>query len=241
MDGNIEGRQPSAPPAGRPALARAASPAAVSAASPQARPRRRRPVGLILFLVFLFVLLLHTLLDRLAPYTSEATLQAPVVGVAPNVSGTIVGVSVKDNQPVRTGDPLFQIDTSRFDTAVAQAEANLSNAVMAVGASTVALSAPAARVADAQAALANERAQFLRIQTLAGRGDSPRAQLDAEQAKLASAEAGCNPPRPGWRKRGGGWDPRAPTIRRSGLRWPSISARGSTSTTLPSRRRSTAW
>ena len=61
---------------------------------------------------------------------------------------------------------------------------------MAVGASTVALSAPAARVADAQAALANERAQFLRIQTLAGRGDSPRAQLDAEQAKLASAEAG---------------------------------------------------
>ena len=60
---------------------------------------------------------------------------------------------------------------------------------MAVGASTVALSAPAARVADAQAALANERAQFLRIQTLAGRGDSPQAQLDAQQAKLASAEA----------------------------------------------------
>ncbi|HYZ62459.1 MAG TPA: HlyD family secretion protein, partial [Acetobacteraceae bacterium] len=121
---------------------------------------------------------------------SEATLQAPVVGVAPNVSGTIVAVSIRDNQPVRTGDKLFQIDPSRFDAAVAQAEANLSNAVMAVGASTVALSAPAARVADAQAALANERAQFLRIQTLAGRGDSPRAQLDAQQAKLASAEAG---------------------------------------------------
>ncbi|MBV9252184.1 MAG: HlyD family secretion protein [Acetobacteraceae bacterium] len=153
------------------------------------QPRRRRPVGLILFLIFLFVLLFHTLLDRLAPYTSEATLQAPVVGVAPNVSGTIVKVSVSDNQPVRTGDPLFQIDTSRFDTAVAQAEANLSNAVMAVGASTAALSAPAARVADAQAALANERAQFLRIQTLAGRGDSPRSQLDAQQARLASAEA----------------------------------------------------
>ncbi len=189
MDGNTELRRDNAAPiedlAGQP-------PAPREPATPEpltTRPRRRRPVGLILFLVFLAVLLLHTLLDRLAPYTSEATLQAPVVGVAPNVSGTIVGVSIRDNQPVRAGDPLFQIDTPRFEAAVAQAEANLSNAVMAVGASTVALSAPAARVADAQAALANERAQFLRIQTLASRGDSPRAQLDAQQAKLASAEA----------------------------------------------------
>jgi multidrug resistance efflux pump len=156
---------------------------------PAPRRHRRRPVGLILFLVFVAVLLLNTLLDRQAPYTSEATLQAPVVGVAPNVSGTIVQVLVKDNQPVRAGDALFQIDPARFETVVAQAEANLSNAVMAVGASTVALAAPAARVADMQASLANERAQFLRIQTLAGRGDSPRAQLDAQQAKLAGAEA----------------------------------------------------
>lgn len=190
MDANTELRRDDVAPTEKPVEQPTLPPSAALPEPPATRPRRRRPVGFILFLLFLFVLLFHTLLDRLAPYTSEATLQAPVVGVAPNVSGTIVGVSIKDNQPVRTGDPLFQIDTSRFDTAVAQAEANLSNAVLAVGASTVALSAPAARVADAQAALANERAQFLRIQTLAGRGDSPRAQLDAQQAKLASAEAG---------------------------------------------------
>ena len=165
------------------------SPTSVNPEPPAHRSRERRPVGLVLFLAFLFVLLLHTILDRLAPYTSEATLQAPVVGVAPEVSGTIIGVSIRDNQPVRAGDPLFQIDTPRFEAAVDQAEANLSNAVMSVGASTAALSAPAARVADAQAALANERAQYLRIQTLASRGDSPRAQLDTQQARLASAEA----------------------------------------------------
>ena len=193
MDGDIERRQASVPPIERLAAQRPASastaPAASSGETPQARPRRRLPVGFVLFLIFLAVLLLHTVLDRVTPYTSEATLQAPVVGVAPDVSGTIVGVSLKDNQPVHAGDPLFQIDPARFETAVAQAEANLSSAVMTVGASTAALQAPAARVADAQASLANERAQFLRIQTLAGRGDSPRAQLDAEQAKLAGAEA----------------------------------------------------
>jgi len=72
-------------------------------------PRKWRwypPVGLVLFALFLLALVLHTLFDRLTPYTSEATLQAPVVGVAPNVSGTIVSASVQDNQTVHVGDHL---------------------------------------------------------------------------------------------------------------------------------------
>lgn len=189
MDGNTELRRTNPAPSEKMEDHPVASPAPAPAEPPPHRARKRRPVGWFLFFGFLVVLLLHTILDRLTPYTSEATLQAPVVGVAPEVSGTIVGVSIADNQPVRAGAALFQIDTPRFEAAVAQAEANLSSAVMAVGASTAALAAPAARVADAQAALANERAQYLRIQTLAARGDSPRAQLDAQQARLASAEA----------------------------------------------------
>lgn len=156
---------------------------------PGQRPHRRRPVGMVLFLIFVLVLVLHTIMDRVIPYTSEATLQAPVVGLAPNVSGTIISVSVQDNQEVHAGDPLFQIDTPRFETAVAQAEANLSSAVMAVGASAAALSGAAARVADAQAALTAERAQFQRVQILVARGDKARAEFDFEVAKLANAEA----------------------------------------------------
>src|ERR1700755_3354230 len=85
--------------------------------------------GVILFALFLLALVLHTVFDRLTPYTSEATLQAPVVGVAPNVSGTIVSVAVQDNQPVHGGEPLFRIDPLRFEAALKQAEANLSAAV----------------------------------------------------------------------------------------------------------------
>jgi multidrug resistance efflux pump len=64
------------------------------------------PVGVVLFALLVVALFLHTLFDRLTPDTSEATLQAPVVGVAPNVSGTIITVSVRDNQPVHADDPL---------------------------------------------------------------------------------------------------------------------------------------
>src|SRR5215475_11481626 len=121
--------------------------------------RRFSFVGLILFVLFLVGLVLHTLFDRVTPYTSEATLQAPVVGVAPNVSGTIVSVSVQDNQPVKAGDRLFRIDRQRFEAAVKQAEANLNDATQRVGASTAALAAAAAKVSDAKANLTNERAQ----------------------------------------------------------------------------------
>src|SRR5215467_1630771 len=104
------------------------------------------PISVVLLVLFLLGLVLHTLFDRLTPYTSEATLQAPVVGVAPDVSGIIISVAVRDNQSVHVGDLLFRIDPQRFDAAVKQAEANLSDAVQRVGASTAALEAAAAKV-----------------------------------------------------------------------------------------------
>src|SRR4051812_41027042 len=131
-------------------------------ASVSATETRRRSIlsiGVVLFVLFLAALVLHTLFDRLAPYTSEATLQAPIVGVAPNVSGTIISVSVQDNHQVRRGDRLFQIDPQRFEATVKQAEASLADATQRVGATTASLTAAAAKVSDANANLANERAQ----------------------------------------------------------------------------------
>lgn len=164
------------------------SPDAPQASAPAPRRPRTGHIGTILLLLFLLALVLHTLLDRLTPYTSEATLQAPVVGVAPNISGTIIEVAIDDNHPVHTGDLLFKIDPQRFAAALAQAEANLADAVQRVGASTAALSGAAAKVSDAQAALTNERAQTARIMELASRGDASHAQADTARARLASAE-----------------------------------------------------
>jgi multidrug resistance efflux pump len=152
------------------------------------RRRRFSLVGVSLFALFLVALVLHTLFDRLTPYTSEATLQAPVVGVAPNVSGTIISVSVQDNQPVKAGDQLFRIDPQRFEAAVKQAEANLADATQRVGASTAALAAAVAKVSDAKANLANERAQTERTLLLTARGFASRAEADQAQAKLATSD-----------------------------------------------------
>lgn len=57
------------------------------------------------------------------PWTRDGRVRADVVQVAPDVSGLVAEVLVKDNQPVKQGDVLFQIDKVRFQLALQDAEA----------------------------------------------------------------------------------------------------------------------
>jgi multidrug resistance efflux pump len=58
-----------------------------------------------------------------APWTRDGRVRADIVTIAPDVSGLVSEVSVKDNQTVRRGDTLFRIDSQRFELALAQADA----------------------------------------------------------------------------------------------------------------------
>ena len=52
------------------------------------------------------------------PWTRDGQVRANVVGIAPRVSGPIIRVAVRDNQPVQKGDPLFEIDPEDFQAQV---------------------------------------------------------------------------------------------------------------------------
>lgn len=58
-----------------------------------------------------------------APWTRDGRVRADVVTVAPDVAGLVSEVFIRDNQPVRKGDPLFTIDRSRYRLAEEQARA----------------------------------------------------------------------------------------------------------------------
>jgi multidrug resistance efflux pump len=60
---------------------------------------------------------------ELAPWTRDARVRADVVRVAPDVVGWVVRICVADNQVVRKGDPLLEIDRARYEIALQQAEA----------------------------------------------------------------------------------------------------------------------
>src|SRR5580693_1033458 len=61
------------------------------------------------------------------PWTRDSQVRANIVGIAPRVSGPIIHVAVHDNQELRKGDLLFEIDPSDFQAQVDVAAGQVQN------------------------------------------------------------------------------------------------------------------
>jgi RND family efflux transporter MFP subunit len=66
------------------------------------------------------------------PWTRDGRLKAYVVQVAPDVTGQVTKVYVHDNQVVKAGEPLFDLDRARFELALRQANAQVTAAEAAL-------------------------------------------------------------------------------------------------------------
>ena len=110
-----------------------------------------------------------------SPWTRDGRVRAYVVDIAPEVSGTVVAVPVRDNQIVRKGDPLFVIDPSRFRLAIAEAEARVASAREDL---RLRQSDAARRAGLAGIVSAEERERY------ASTASTSQASLDAAQAQL---------------------------------------------------------
>ncbi|WP_282365086.1 HlyD family secretion protein [Pseudomonas sp. PS01297] len=56
------------------------------------------------------------------PWTRDGRVRADIINVAADVNGYVVNVPVKDNQLVKKGDVLLEIDPEHYEIAVKQAE-----------------------------------------------------------------------------------------------------------------------
>lgn len=145
----------------------------------------------LIVLGLIVVLFLYSLIaDRLTPYTSQATVQAFVVRMAPEVAGRVVEVNVIDNQRVKGGDVLFRIDPQPFTIALQEADARLAGVGQSIGASTAAVSSAQERLVTAQARRDNTREQVARIFQLVEKGVYAKAREDQATAQIQAAEAG---------------------------------------------------
>lgn len=63
-----------------------------------------------------------------APWTRDAHVRADIVRLAPDVSGPVTEILVSDNARVEKGEPLFRIETDRFELALREAEAQVQSA-----------------------------------------------------------------------------------------------------------------
>jgi multidrug resistance efflux pump len=136
----------------------------------------------------------------LRPWTRDGQVRALIVNITPRVDGNIVEVHVADNQFVRKGDPLLDIDPSQYQLAVRSAEVNLQQQRQDVATFEAAIDSAAATVEAVKAALAEAQKESERARA-AGAAVSAEyvdqratavevaaAQLTEAQAKLAEAK-----------------------------------------------------
>ncbi|MFV3335512.1 HlyD family secretion protein [Pseudomonas sp. NY15437] len=139
-------------------------PSPPSAPAPRASAPDR---GMRLVLLLIVVSLVWYLLaDRFTPYTQQARLQAYVVPVSAEVAGQVKRVAVGNNQEVRKGDVLFELDQEQYRIALQRAEADLDTVRRQIGASTAGIDSAQAALAAAQANERKARQDAERLQRL---------------------------------------------------------------------------
>ncbi len=110
--------------------------------------------------------------------TDDAFLAADIVSIAPKVSGQVTKVFVNDNQLVKAGDPLVQIDPRDFETAVAQKKA----ALLAANANTNVIES-SFQMLGVQVTTATATAQQSAAQADADRAKAEKAGSDLKRAE----------------------------------------------------------
>jgi multidrug resistance efflux pump len=131
----------------------------------------------------------HLFADRLTPFTTQASVNAFVVPVSPEVAGLVTEVNVVDKQNVEAGEVLVRIDAERYQLAVAEAEATLAQSGQDVSAAAANVSTAQAQLDDAHAHLTHMRKQSVRVESLVAQRAMAAAHLDQAIAAVAQAEA----------------------------------------------------
>jgi membrane fusion protein (multidrug efflux system) len=166
-----------------------------------AEPRRKRSPWRLVIMLSVPLLLLAVggyfwLTSGRYVSTDNAYVQQDMVSVAPEVTGIVGEVFVRENQPVHRGDLLFRLDQRPFRIALEQAEAQMANAQVQVAQLRTQRAGTAADISGAEDNLAYAQREFNRFAALLQRGFTTRAEYsdklhDVEEARerLANARA----------------------------------------------------
>jgi membrane fusion protein (multidrug efflux system) len=121
--------------------------------------------------------------------TDNAYVRQDMISISPDVTGRIVAVNVRENQRVKAGDILFQIDPEPYRIALEQADAALATARVQVATLATDSGGAAADISSAQADIALAQATYDRQAALMKRGFTTRASFDAAAHEVAAAKA----------------------------------------------------
>jgi membrane fusion protein (multidrug efflux system) len=121
--------------------------------------------------------------------TDDAYVGAKIVQVSSLVVGPVTAIHARNNQYVKRGDLLFEIDRRPYEVAFNQAEAKLKQAQKGARQDFSELRAAEADVARQQSELANAQANLDRTRSLIAKNFVSRQAEDDAQARVNTAIA----------------------------------------------------
>jgi membrane fusion protein, multidrug efflux system len=145
---------------------------------------RRVLLGVVAAAVLALLLVIHEV-DR-SPRTDDASVWANYIEIAPEVSGRLVELPIKDNQFVKKGELLFVIDPRPYEYALQQALSDQQALEEQIIDQRRRIAAQSSAVQAADAAVAISKTG---IQTAGSNIDAARAAVTRAQAAATSAEA----------------------------------------------------
>jgi multidrug efflux system membrane fusion protein len=133
---------------------------------------------------------------ELCPRTDDAEILANMVGVAAQVGGTITEIHVVDNQKVKRGDLILQLDARPYEAEAARARTKLNLVRLEVTALEEQIKAAKATLRDRQAKAAYAIAHYERLKPLlegnfasADKVQQTESEAESSAALVKEAEA----------------------------------------------------
>jgi len=178
---------PSSNPTPQPATTAAPAPAA-----PPETPRKRRsPTRPILFALLPVALVIggyYYVTGGQIMSTDNAYIQADMVGVSTDVSGTVISVDVHENEVVKKGQVLFRLKPDSFRIALEGAQAQLGNARNQILNLVASYKQSLAEIAQAQADIPYYQTELERQQNLINSSVASKAAFDEAKHNLVAAQ-----------------------------------------------------
>jgi membrane fusion protein (multidrug efflux system) len=123
------------------------------------------------------------------PSTDDAYIQSNIVNIAPQVTGHIQSVNVKENQLVKAGAALFVIDPQPFEIALRHAQSQLQDTITQVNSLESAIESASASVKAQRAAMIEADRQYKRIAALYKQNNVSSTQMDQSTSQRNQAAA----------------------------------------------------
>ena len=150
-----------------------------------AKKRVLIPACVVLFFILFG---LHAFITSLSyQSTDDAFVEGRFVQIAPKVSGQVISLKVDDNDYVKEGDLLLEIDPSDFENKVKELESALKEAKANKNVSTSDIDKSSANLADANKNLEFAKKDFERYSKLRDNGLCTKQEYDSAETKYKQA------------------------------------------------------